>query len=599
MRQLDRTLAALLRTLALLCLVVIASACSTDKGDDTAAADTAVDSAGADTTGVADASDASVDLDANPADAEPSDSTTADVPSEDADPTDVATADSTDGVDGANDDAAIDGENGDVDSDADITGDADSTSDADNDGGEADTTPPKVCNFGEHTCIGAKLGTCGPFEDGWIESNCFPGLTCSKGECVPVSNNLVIVFDTSGSMTGKVNSCAASGQSWPTCDPNKGCTRMDVSKKVFTKALGKIDDQVTRMALLRFPQKLYYKTTGLSCTTGYYQGQSKLSTDQANQQAVDGAGANWFWDSVAETECVEFPTSSASTTKADMLKWLDGNEAMSAVGSCSAPTSTCTPTPGCAGTCCAGTCYVHTDPELRPNGGTPIGKTLFYVGEYLRNRVVIDGKTCKVDADCGNVNYACKDGLCKDPARSCRETIVVLLTDGGESNSVSNYFAPWVQAKRMAYGLGCQSDADCVGGSSDDPIVCKNNKCLPQFGITGYYCSAGGAPCLPGAASGEATFCAGTCTLDPRPTLTATAAVAKDNVLRSPDGKPFAVRVYVVDISGATDMKNSMSLAISGNGKLLGADAEDPEKFLAALDSVFDIKNAKVCGEQF
>ena len=46
-------------------------------------------------------------------------------------------------------------------------------------------------------------------------------------------------------------------------------------------------------------------------------------------------------------------------------------------------------------------------------------------------------------------------------------------------------------------------------------------------------------------------------------------------------------------------MKNSMSLAISGNGKLLGADAEDPEKFLAALDSVFDIKNAKVCGEQF
>lgn len=593
----------MIRTLAPLCSVLLAIACSDDTSKDGSDDVAVADSTGGDLSDTT-SGDAAVDdgasaadtgaNDAGPGDGEGNDS--GDDSGNDSGPSpDDATTDgaSGDDADVSSEDAAGAGDDGDAATDG---GDGGDGSSADI---EEDTTPPKVCTFGETTCIGAKLGTCGPFEDGWIESNCFPGLTCSQGACVPVSNNLVIVFDTSGSMTGKVNSCSASGQSWPSCDPNQACTRMDVSKKVFTKALGKIDDKVTRMALFRFPQKLYYKTTGASCTTGYYQGQSKLSTDQANLQAVEGASASWFWDSVAETECVEFPTSAASTTKADMLKWLDGSEAMSAVGSCSAPTSTCTPTPGCAGTCCAGTCYVHTDPELRPNGGTPIGKTLFYVGEYLRNRVVIDGKTCKVDADCDNVNYACKDGLCKDSARSCRETIVVLFTDGGESNSATNYFAPWVQAKRMAYGLGCQSDADCVGGTNDDPIICKSGKCLPKYDITGYYCSAGGAPCLPGATSGEATFCAGTCTPDPRPTLTATAAVAKDNVLRSPDGKPFAVRVYVVDISGATDMKNSMSLAISGNGKLLGADAEDPEKFLAALDSVFDIKNAKVCGEQF
>ncbi len=465
---------------------------------------------------------------------------------------------------------------------------------------DEDAEPIKVCNAGETKCIGAKIGTCGALEDGWIESNCFPGQTCSNGVCAPVSNNLLIVFDTSGSMTGKVNSCSVSGQTWPTCDPTKACTRMDVSKVVFTKALEKIDDALTRMALFRFPQKLYYKTGANSCMSGYYQGQSKLSTDVANLQSVEGDSASWFWDSLNETACVDFPKDDKTANKAQILKWMNGSESMADSGNCGGgSTMSCAPVNGCGGTCCSGTCWIHDDPELRPTGGTPIGKTLFYVGEYLRNRVVVDGRKCTADADCGNVNYQCKDGICKDPARSCREIILILFTDGGESNSASNYFAPWVQAKRMAFGLGCQSDADCVGGTSDEPIVCTSGKCLPKYSITGYFCSKSGAACLPTAQVGEATHCAGTCTPDPRGTFTAAAGVAKDNVLRSPDGKPFGVRVHVVDISGSTDAKNSMSLAISGNGKLLGADAEDPVKFLAALESAFDIKNAKICGESF
>ena len=39
-----------------------------------------------------------------------------------------------------------------------------------------------------------------------------------------------------------------------------------------------------------------------------------------------------------------------------------------------------------------------------------------------------------------------------------------------------------------------------------------------------------------------------------------------------------------------------MSLALAGNGKLLGADASDPDNFLKALDKAFDFKNLKVCG---
>ena len=73
----------------------------------------------------------------------------------------------------------------------------------------------------------------------------------------------------------------------------------------------------------------------------------------------------------------------------------------------------------------------------------------------------------------------------------------------------------------------------------------------------------------------------------------------KHNVLRSPDGKPFGVRVNVVDISAQPNLSNSMSVALAGNGKLLGADAADPNTFLESLTAVFDIKNLKVCGEDF
>jgi hypothetical protein len=284
---------------------------------------------------------------------------------------DAAAVDGTDGSDGGADGGVIDAADAlDPDADDALDPDADDAVDPDADGlgasdgvdGEIveDVPPVKVCEAGQTTCIGAKLGTCGPFQDGWIESNCFPGLTCSGGACVPVSNNLIIAFDTSGSMTGKVSGCSASGQVWPSCDPTKGCTRMDISKQVFQQALGKIDDKVTRMALFRFPQKLYYKTSTPSCTSGYYQGQTKLSTDPGSAQSIDAASP-WFWTELNETACVEFPKDGAFKSKDAILKWMDGSEAMSAQGSCSNSSSVCKPVAGCDGTCCSGQCWVHTD----------------------------------------------------------------------------------------------------------------------------------------------------------------------------------------------------------------------------------------------
>ncbi len=376
------------------------------------------------------------------------------------------------------------------------------------------------------------------------------------------------------------------------------------------------------MSLFRFPQTGGQCGVSCSCTSGGYSGDSTIKGDGNAQMVVDSS--SWFWNNVNQIMCVAFPKASGEQTKAAIGKWMDNVQDAA-------------------------------NPELRATGGTPIGKSLFYIGEYIRNKVVVDGKACKVDDDCGNANYACdlsacKDatcqGACKDAARSCRDTIVILFTDGGETSS-NSYFGPWIQAKRMAMGLGCATDADCVGDASCQKISecvgggtqlgsgvlcnpgngnadCVDEKsgmktcatfqqCMPKAQASNYQCSEGATACLPtcvGGATGgcvqapkpgedpSPAYCSGQCTRDPRLRLTATATESKNNVLRSPDGKPFAVRLYVVDIGSvsAEDVKNSMSLAISGGGKLLGADASDPVQFLGALEKAFDLKNKNVCG---
>ncbi|MBM4342975.1 MAG: hypothetical protein FJ100_06320 [Deltaproteobacteria bacterium] len=468
--------------------------------------------------------------------------------------------------------------------------------------GDASPADAVSCKPASTSCEGAKLKTCLAKGDGYAISPCFPGTTCLGGQCVAVANNLIIAFDTSGSMndTVKVNGqpkCAAGYTTWPTCEYDDvkfpgGCTRMGASKHVFKQALAKIDDSIVHMALFRFPQKAN-NTTNPSCSSGYHTGASTISGD-AGDEHISEANPAWYWNGLSEILCVPFATNAAVAVKDAMLLWMDGKEDKNN----------------------------PPNPELRQTGGTPIGKTLFYVGEYVKNKVVIDGKPCTSDASCANVNYICKAGGCVDPSRSCRETVVVLFTDGGEGNS-NSFFSPWVQAKRLASGLGCNLDADCAGGAACQEVkTCKKpsgqtdlctadlecapgakctgvTMCMPKDVVTGYFCSNGMAPCLPDAQSGTPTFCNGVCVKDPRPALTASAKQMQNNVLRSFDGKPLSVRVIVVDISGVTtptQVAGSASIAIAGNGKLLGADASDPNALLASLDAAFDIKTKKVCG---
>lgn len=420
------------------------------------------------------------------------------------------------------------------------------------------------------------------------------GISCDKkkwcfdGQCTDVRNNLIVMFDTSGSMRFKVPGKICYDETWPQClEPHKSCSRMGVSKSVFKKAFTHVDSDKTRLAMFRFPQLWISpeRTTSpkpphwkpvVACANGNYMGYFDMTGHGAAETVTEGSG--WYWSHLNEVLCTPFPETAAEKTKSKILSWMDGKESFG------------------------------DEPELRAIGGTPIGRTLFYMGEYLRNRVVIDGKACKADADCKNPNYTCKSGKCYDPMRSCRQTKVVIFTDGGEENFANKLFSPWVQAKRLAYGLSCNADVDCVGGArclcppgqaGCEPSV---RECLPEDLQTGYYCRSTMRSCLPEAPMGAPGFCpkAGgvqDCVKDPIVGIAAEAAKMEDNVLRSPDGLPFGVKIHVVDISGNKDaLERSGNLARAGGGLLLASDDADEDGFLLNLRRAFDVESKPACG---
>ncbi len=454
------------------------------------------------------------------------------------------------------------------------------------------------CNAGETRCAGVELDTCAPAGDGWVRSACFPGTACVDGNCQPIGSNLVLIFDTSGSMSAKVAGRACSQPGFPSCDPAKGCSRMDVSKVVFREALEKIDGARVSMALFRFPSGLNDNPSP-DCVEGHQVGLFQMSGDPGSQGVTPVT--KWYWSAVHEVLAVPFPRTSAEAMARgkELTRWMDGVESLKSTGAAcgGAPPNGCASVAACGkGACCAQGCIESVEPELRASGGTPIGKTLFYVGEYLRHRVVVDGATCALDTDCGTPHHRCLQQRCVDQARHCRETVVVLFTDGGQDNDPTNFFAPLPMAKRLGYGLACSSDNDCVGGA-----LCDVGRCLPKS-ATGMRCLATGEPCQAGAPTGNPLHCPSLpgvgshCLPESTALQTASAGVAAHNVLRAPDGKPFGVRLVVVDVSGEASLFQSFDLATAAGGRVLTADTADPAAFLTTLTAAFDLKNSKACG---
>ncbi len=457
------------------------------------------------------------------------------------------------------------------------------------------------CTPGQSRCAGVELDTCAPAGDGWVRTTCFPGTACSDGGCRPIAMNVILVFDTSGSMATEVPGVTCSATStFPSCSPTLGCTRMDVSKVVFQQALGQIDPSRVSMSLFHFPTRID-RVVAQSCDDGFQVGMLAMTADSNVQRITDKTA--WFWAFLQEVLAVPFPRTEVEAKAAgkEMARWMDGFESITTAGACNGgPPVGCGSTLDCpGGACCAGTCTRLDDPELRATGSTPIGKTLFYVGEYLRHRVVVDGRACANDAACGTRHHQCVGGVCVDPARHCRETVIVLFTDGGETNDPTSFFAPWAMAKRLAFGLACATDADCAGGAR-----CDGGRCLPE-NPGQFRCIANGLPCVAGAPAGDPLFCPelpglGTyCLPDPVLDQTAQAAQADNNVLRAPDGRPFAARLVVVDASGDTSVLGSFALASAGGGRVLTADTADPKAFLSVLTKAFDLKQTKVCGNVF
>ncbi len=476
---------------------------------------------------------------------------------------------------------------------------------------------PKVCKKGDVICADVDTALlCENPNQGWSAKECndadpctfnlceagtgckFPpkadGMACGhsewclKGQCTSITNNLMVMFDTSGSMNFKVPGKYCYDQSWPICaQPNKACDRMGVSKNTFIKAFALVDPKRTRLSLFRFPQiwlspgeatppKPPYWKPPIACANGNYIGYGTMTGHTVEESVSLQTG--WYWDHLDEVLCVPFPSGANENPTNQILSWMDAKEEWG------------------------------VEPELRSVGGTPIGRTLFYIGEYIRNKVVIDGAACKIDADCQNPNYRCDAGACRDPARACRQTTVVVFTDGGEINHPDKFFSPWVQAKRLAYGLRCQSNADCVGGAvcvcppSQPGCAASVRECLPPSLDTGYYCRTTMASCIPAATAGSPGYCAkvngqNQCVEDPIVGIAAKSNDPENNVLRSLDGKPLGVTVHVVDISDdPVGIENSGNLARAGGGLLLAPKGADEDAFLASLVKAFAVQAKPSCG---
>ena len=453
-------------------------------------------------------------------------------------------------------------------------------------GSKSAACEPISCTPGERVCDGLGYTICNETGTDLLYVPCPSGTACLDGECRFPKPVILVVFDTSSSMWGYPmgglpEQCAppetACVDPWPACEKGTdGITLMGRSKKVFASLFDKFADKA-HFALLRFPQKQLY-TASPSCKNGYYTGLLTMEGDPDAHSAPAEPGT-WFTDGLPQVLLVPVPKDDETSNIPSIQKWLDFTETAMPTG------HACTTDAECDGGFCSkgetGECWAHENPELRPVGQTPLGRSLFYAGEYVRQRIVVDGRACSADADCQTPFHRCEDGTCRDALRKCRRVVVLLFTDGTESvdKDLTSWFNPRNQAKRMHFGLGCGGDDDCLSGAKCVEGTCQSEAVqLPDLVCqdTGKFCQTD-ADC-PGSACGPDvnTY------LDP------------EGVQRLVDaeGNPIVTTVSVVTVglvSGA-----AKPIAAYGGGDYFHVENADPAELLGALTEVV---NAKLSGE--
>lgn len=410
-----------------------------------------------------------------------------------------------------------------------------------------------------------------------VSQPCLKGLDCYGGQCRPAHPYVHVLFDTSGSMTWTSN--GADGDTtlhpelkqYPACDnPDEPILRLGKSKKAFSDLFGDPQFDHVLFGLQRFPQRL---TLGLKpkCHSGAYQAQSYI-TGHANVKYTipDGPDGDWFLNNLAEAVLVGFPVQSAVTNRAALQAWLDFDEIRvesevecfkhsdCVQGLCSDPET-------------GGKCLELENPELRAEGATPLGLSIFYAGEYLRKEVVVDGMFCLLDADCGSTAYFCKQGRCHDPNRFCRQRSLVVFTDGQDTSSPGAWYQPIVQAKRLRMGLDCTDDDDCSSGSR----CAFNHTCqwidhpLNPCGTVEFACP-----------SNEKTF--------------PEAFKSQATRLRDRHGDPIEITVHVIDATGELT-EESAAIAAYGGGLWVPVDLADSVSFLKSIQGVVNWKDVNFC----
>jgi hypothetical protein len=453
-------------------------------------------------------------------------------------------------------------------------------------------------------CEGYDQRFCNSLGTGYFALPCGGGKVCEAGECKPVAPNIIMMVDTSGSMNWlvngtKPNECFGGNcppWTFPSCeDPVAPKTRLGLVKAALQAVVASESAANLRLALQRFPQIPFTEDDffGLAptCEGGYWEYTPGIVMTGDNNQKTTQLGS-WFTQAI--DEIVPFPFSSAGATNLqELAKWFDFNESI-------APTQgSCWDSNQCGGgPCIGGSCQFFTNPELRAVGATPIGKSLFYAGEYLKHFVLVEGKACQDTVDCGSPHHTCVDGACHDPFAECRPNVIIAFTDGAETENVhiNDFFHPRVQAKRMQFGLGCKADEDCLSGA-----FCLEGVCRPPAGVVdeeALTCETGGLSCNSTWDCPDPCATFGGCQGECLPTAVQVVDNLTDaNVLRDWSGNPVTVKVNIVDASGQIGANELV--ARYGGGKHFSVNLDDPNELVNTFGSLLgDAKSGAACGEE-
>ena len=440
-------------------------------------------------------------------------------------------------------------------------------------------------------CNGRWRRVCRPDGSGYDNESCEEGAVCRDGGCVSVRANIIMMVDTSSSM----NQLIADGQEpadcqgdacppwdFPQCDdPEAPKTRLGRVKTALRSVVTSDAALEARVALQRFPQtEGLHPIPGLmpNCRFGWYANHDGI-TRHNEEKAVERGLMDQYL-----TEVIPVPIGADGETDVDgILEHIDFIEGVRPTGADCRVHRDC---PG--GFCFEGGCQEHTDPELRGVGLTPLGQSLFYAGEYFRHYVVKQGQACAQDTDCGSADYSCRDGRCNDPLFACRPNVVVLFSDGHETeyDEADSFFNPRIQAKRLHYGLGCAEDADCLNEAACVGAVCA----LPGGPAPETVCMGSDRPCQEDAEcpTYRCGFgmpnCPGMCA----PAGLDYVDADGQNVVKNSVGTAFSLTIHVVDASGDPD-GNSL-LALAGGGTHSTVDFADPNALIERFHTLIGDK---------